>query len=68
VLTYAVQHQIDMGTPGAKIIGEALKVNTSLLGLGLVSFFFILVLRFASRNTFVYLKCVATDLCGAGGE
>ncbi len=37
VLTYAVQHQIDMGTPGAKIIGEALKVNTSLLGLGLVS-------------------------------
>jgi hypothetical protein len=57
-----------MGTPGAKIIGEALKVNTSVQGLGLVSFVFILVLRFASRNIFVFLKCVGTDVCGAGRE
>ena len=66
VLTCAVQGGNEIGDEGAKIIGEALKVNTSLLGLGLVSYFLFSFWDFVSSINFVFLKCVGADVCGTG--
>ena len=65
-LTCAVQEFNDIGDEGGKALGEALKVNTSVKELHLVSVFLVFLLVFVLR-VFLLLRGVrATDVCGAG--
>jgi hypothetical protein len=64
-LTCAVQGANGIGDEGGKALGEALKVNTSVKELYLVSVFLVFLLVFVLR-VFLLLRGVrAADVCGA---